>query len=558
MDTLPRRAVLAMPLEVAAVAVARTAGSESTAAPLEAEPQYLSMHKTPTGGPPPGVYWYEQNPSSIGQSGIDEILKGVGTRGSRTRRLAFAFTLSYLNNPLHTEQQCVRNLLRLAEANDLPVFIHLDGVNWWNARPDLWNWWNKAGTGYNRRNVANVEWFDWGSQHAVMIGWRDWGQQIRVPPHPNLAAPAFLAAQDACLRVLVPMVVDWYRRLPVARRYLLGGVVLGWEVSTYTNAYYYPNGNAYLQRWPDTTVHDPTGGVAASIPLGYAAATTLGRTHPGALTTQDMDGIIRFYLDHVASLAADLGLPRDKLWTHSIIYDPASSGLGALTPYAQPGWSFYNMRPQDARGPLTPLDGTPWAAVEFQPWGLSSGLFARFFAYRNCRLINVFNWESIRWSPSSVAAVRQTLSAQPPVVVQSATDLRAQPRAGGVVLRWTPGAGAVRTTLQVARAGTVDLAGTLGVPLVVQREVTGLREFRLDLAPGVYHWVLVSTGAAMVPPPPPGLPFALREQLARDTTEGERTATCLRALGVPCPQRWVVTGGERIATPVQSFAVPGS
>ncbi len=531
---LPRRTMLALPLGVAGVAAAIRAGGSRAAAPVETEPQYLSMHKTPSGGPPPGVYWYEQNPSSIGQSGIDEIVQGVGTRGSRTRRLAFAFTLSYLNNPLHLERECVRNLLRLAEANDLPVFIHLDGVNWWNARPDLWNWWDKARSGYDHSNAANVEWFDWGVQHAVMIGWRDWGQQIRVPPHPNLAAPAFLAAQDTCLRVLVPVVADWYRRLPLARRHLLGGVVLGWEVSTYTNAYYYPNGNAYLRRWPNSTAHDPTAGVAASMPLGYAAATALGRAHAGALTTHDMDGIIRFYLDHVTSLAANLGIPRDKLWTHSIIYDPASSGLGALTPYAQPGWSFYNMSAQAANVPLAQLDLTPWAAVEFQPWGLSRHLFDSFFTYGNCRLVNVFNWESIRWNPSAVAAVRQTLSGSPPAVAQPATDLQARVRAGGVVLRWVPGAGAVGMALQIAGGGdAVNLTGALDGPLVLRRDVTGLRELSVDLPPGTYRWVLIAAGAADGPPAPAGLPLVVREQ-------------------------WALTlGGDRIATPAQRFVVPG-
>ena len=146
----------------------------------------------------------------------------------------------------------------------------------------------------------------------------------------------------------------------------------------------------------------------------------------------------------------------------------------------------------------------------------------------------VFNWESIRWNPSAVAAVRQTLNGSPPAVAQPATDLQARVRAGGVVLRWTPGAGAVGTALQIAGGGdAVNLTGALDSPLVLRRDVTGLRELSVDLPPGTYRWVLITTGATDGPPAPAGLPLVVREP-------------------------WVLTsGGDRIATPAQRFVVPG-
>lgn len=72
--------------------------------------------------------------------------------------------------------------------------IELDGINYWQARPDLWNWWDKSKPGYNPENKKNVEWTDWTPDSAVKIGWRNWGSQHRVLPMPNLMSPAYLKA----------------------------------------------------------------------------------------------------------------------------------------------------------------------------------------------------------------------------------------------------------------------------------------------------------------------------------------------------------------------------
>ena len=35
----------------------------------------------------------------------------------------------------------------------------LDGENWWDQTPELWNWWNASLPGYDPGNVNNVEWY---------------------------------------------------------------------------------------------------------------------------------------------------------------------------------------------------------------------------------------------------------------------------------------------------------------------------------------------------------------------------------------------------------------
>ena len=62
---------------------------------------------------------------------------------------------------------------------------------------------------------------------------------------PEYRQPKVLAAHLEGLRALVPIIVEWQRRLPASRRGLFGGVKLGSEAGIGYNAYYYPDGNHY-------------------------------------------------------------------------------------------------------------------------------------------------------------------------------------------------------------------------------------------------------------------------------------------------------------------------
>ncbi len=466
-------------------------------------PQYISVHKTDTGGAGPGPYWFQQDPSSVSQAGIEEILGGL-QRGGANRRLAFAYSLSYLNFPLAAEREVLHNLLSLASANDLPLLIHLDGVNWWSAQSALWNWWDPSAPGYARDNVNNVEWYGPSAAQAVKLGWRDWGSQIRVSPQPNLASPRFLEAQQSGLEALIPPIVRWYRNLGPARRHLLAGVVLGWETSTYVNAYFYPNGNSYLEQYPTDATHDPRTGIQGSVPLGYAALHSLGQLPQGRpIQAEDIDRVVARYLGQLSGWAAGMGLPRGKLLTHTLSGttigaqgQPASGGMGSLTTDAMPGWSFYNSSPHAVDPPLQEIDGTPWGAVEFQPWGLSASLFEEYLGYRNCRWVDIFNWESIKTSPASLAAINAAVKAAPATLLEPALLLEGRVHGPHVTLSWEPDPAAVRSRLEVTRQPGLNVAGELATPSVLDLDVTRQRRHNLDLGPGTYQWTVVGTDAS--------------------------------------------------------------
>ena len=339
-------------------------------------------------------------------------------------RLGLGAIFSYLNEP---RDQCKAHLLEflsLAEEFDTPIVVQFDGEQWWDGRPDLWNWWDPTRPGFNPQNRWNVEWEGWGPVHALKIAWRNWGTQMRVLPPPNLMSPQYRQACHEEMRVLIPLVVDWYGKLPEQKKSLLIGIKLGWESSIGVNAFYYPHGNALLDQ-PESQdprkelkgERVPDRGVTT---IGYAAVKTARLADSGAMREADLAEVVRRHLDDLCSLAAELGVPREKMFTHvggwkdeELLYD------AAVNRYSCPGWSFYRYASNTARDKgvqraLKKSDAPYWAAVE---WMLLKSKNAR--AWRNavrraladprCRYMCIYNWTGIKENRAAVDAVKVAL-----------------------------------------------------------------------------------------------------------------------------------------------------
>ena len=339
-------------------------------------------------------------------------------------RLGIGAIFSYLNEPRDQCKSRVLEFLALSEKYDIPVVVQLDGEQWWDARPDLWNWWDPRREGYDTTNRWNVEWTGWGPQYAMKMAWRNWGSQIRVLPPPNLMSPRYRQACHDEMRVLVPLILDWWNKLPEEKKSLLIGIKLGWESSIGVNAFYYPNGNSLLERPESEDPREelkgdqvPGRGVVAS---GYAAVTTVGLAEKGQLEEKDLAEIVRRHLNDLCSLAADLGVPRDKLFTHvggwkeeELLYD------AALNKYSCPGWSFYRHAVNAAEDigvqrVLKKSDAPFWGAVEWMLMGSDDerawvDALTRAFEIPKCRYLCIYNWSGIRDNRGAVAAVKAIL-----------------------------------------------------------------------------------------------------------------------------------------------------
>ena len=347
-------------------------------------------------------------------------------KSSADVRLGIGAIFSYLNESRDSCKSRVLKFLSLAQQYDIPVIVQLDGEQWWDARPDLWNWWDPGRDGYNPRNRWNVEWTGWGPEHAMKIAWRSWGSQIRVLPPPNLMSPPYRRACHDEMRVLVPLVLHWWKQLPDDKKSLLIGIKIGWESSIGVNAFYYPNGNDLLNRPESEDLRKelkgdevPGRGVVAS---GYAAVTTAGLVRSGALQEKDLAEIVRRHLDDLCSLAAELGVPREKMFTHvggwkeeELLYD------AALNRYSCPGWSFYRHAsdPAEDKGVqrvLKKSDAPYWGAVEWMLMGTDDrqawhDAITRTLSIPKCRYMCIYNWSGIRGNRGAVDAVKSILEA---------------------------------------------------------------------------------------------------------------------------------------------------
>ncbi len=309
---------------------------------------------------------------------------------------------------------------RSSEMN-VPIVVQLDGENWWGGRPDLWNWWDTNRPGYSDHNRTNVEWTSWSQADAIKIAWRNWGSQIRVLPPPNLMSRAYRGAVHEEMRVLIPLVLNWWKKLPANRKHLLVGIKLGWESSIGVNAWHYPHGNEMLDH-PASS--DPTGGLAASeLPargvaqIGYAGVKTAGIRTDGKIQEADLAEVVRRHLFDLCRLAGELGVPRDRLFTHIAGWKSGEmlyhSGTNA---FSCPGWSFYQHAADPSKdvgvqAALKRSDAPYWAAVEWlyqgprklDPW---RDAMANTLAQPNCRYLCIYNWEAVRADKEIMSAVQ--------------------------------------------------------------------------------------------------------------------------------------------------------
>jgi len=320
----------------------------------------------------------------------------------------------------------LRRVLRLAKETDTPVLIQIDGENWWDARPDLWNWWDPALPRFDPANRENVEWFGWSPDQALKIAWRNWGRQLRVRPPPNLMSQRYRKACHERMALLIPLVRGWWQALPAKDRELFVGLKVGWESSIGVNAWYYPDGNDLLDR---PASDDPTSGLKADEPpargvaqIGYAAVKTAGIRDSGKLTEADLAEVVRRHLDDLCREAARLGVPREKLFTHvagwkegELLYQTA------VNPFSCPGWSFYKHaadphKDVGVQAALKRSDAPWWAATEWLYQGRREinawrQALQNTLADRRCRYVCIYNWESVRDSEPVLEAIRQTVAA---------------------------------------------------------------------------------------------------------------------------------------------------
>ncbi len=296
----------------------------------------------------------------------------------------------------------IRRHIADAEQYDCPVLFNFDPITFWDTATDIWNWFDPAKPNYNQENRENVEWYDWGSEHAVKIGWLNWGMQCRLAPMANLFGPKYQAAVAQRFKRYLTIIDDWYKGLPDEKKYLLVGVKVVGELALGVNNWYYPNGNDLYDKDikddPQTGINmylKPSRGVQT---IGYAALTYSGIRTSGTVTGEDIAKVEAKFTDWLCSLTDGYSFTREKIFTHAGGCDNDLDA--ALNPKSCPSWSFYLSDAADASnfsyamGLLQKSDAPYWAVSEWAigedsapaNWasGISSGL-----RIDRCRYVNV-------------------------------------------------------------------------------------------------------------------------------------------------------------------------
>jgi len=363
--------------------------------------------------------------SEIRQETLQKIagLRSASVKGFP--RLGVGAIFSYFRHTRDENIQQLQTLLELCRQQDLAVIIQLDGEQWWQRRPDLWNWWDESKPGFDPANAANVEWSGWGPEHALKVAWRNWGQQLRVAPPPNLMSPRYRDACHAEMQPLLEEVARWRAGLPPDKHWLLVGVKVGWESAIGMGSHYYPDGNSLLGK---NQADDPVQKAKPQVlpgrgyqPIGYAAVTTAGLATSDELKEADLAEIVRRHLADLSAVARAAGLPREQIFTHcggwaegELLY------RSALNDDSCPGWSFYR-HGRDPRGDNTAMQAVAassapyWAVVEWLPIGAKTAedwgdAINNTLTTDRCRYLCVYNWREIKDNPNAIEGIRRVLT----------------------------------------------------------------------------------------------------------------------------------------------------
>lgn len=371
---------------------------------IDADPQYLVINFA-------NFYFHDWSaPEKEWQSKIKPQIKTELRRwknnltvGNDTRRLAWSALLEYMNFPKDTPSSQskyaiqARRIMEIAEEEDLPVFMPLNGVQWWDEQPELWNYWDKDGNqtpdcknddysscgfkklrdpsyrkrfiaGYKPDNKYNVDWKDW--ENPMGFSTRNWGGgDVLVAPSPNIIGKDFSRINKARFSVILQEISKQIERWQSQKKsYLFAGIAIGTEVTL----------NGAIEQ-----------GDANFKPFGYRAIQDMFCPKDNAICGLDKGWstdelhemrvkILNNYFTDMARLAAAQGLPKQRIYSH--VWSEAEEGeskytdaIGAsITLFSRPGMSLYGKAENPMgfdllKNTIVSNGYISWAAPEFSP-----------------------------------------------------------------------------------------------------------------------------------------------------------------------------------------------
>ena len=264
-------------------------------------------------------------------------------------------------------QAIVRRFFEVAREKDLSISIKITGYVWWDysktdcvACDHIWD------SATHPDWAEHVEWWGWSSNYvwakniAPETLWRNWGTPFQIHiPHPNFDSLKFRQLAQSKVLVVGAEIVKEYQKLINERRpYLFTAFIPESEVSYGLNfATADPivsqfGVNVYRQR------HCPTDVLQCLPPKPVDKTREQWITEMSDTYYRPSDFWLTLiqaaqdYLTFIAKTAYDIGIPKDKIISHSILSYKLQSGNqvnqdvsffdAALNDYSIPGYSFYH------------------------------------------------------------------------------------------------------------------------------------------------------------------------------------------------------------------------
>ena len=420
----------------------------SAAFTISSDPQYVVMNFSTINEfnwAAPETEWQQKiKPQVLEQ--LHELTQALPP-GTSQRQLAWSTLQEYMNTPLDTPSESsvyavkMKRILEVAEEVNLPVFLPLNGFQWWDELPELYNWWDPDGThtpavffdrqktadfkqrfisGYNPNNQWNVEWQSF--TQPMNLNWRNWGGGgFRLAPPPNLVedyrAPISYREVQAerykvLLQVLAQKLAEWEK---TGKSYLFAGLTIGTEVSL----------NASVTAKDEFQPYGYRGVADELCPLNEA---TCGAQLK--LTTAQMENtrseVVSEYLNDLARTAVNLGIPKQRIYTHvwseALDNDPRHSdyATAAWNLYSRPGISLYGFADKpfalpDWQKMIAEHGFGTWGAVEYSvpKDNVASGVKALQAVLDSpidlAKVVTLYNWSEHKDTPA-IGALQQILS----------------------------------------------------------------------------------------------------------------------------------------------------
>ncbi len=423
---------------------------------------------------------------------VNEIKDKLGT-GTDNRKLAWSTLLEYTDfaydqpNSKSAYALQARRIMQVAQEADLPVFMPLNGFQWWNELPELWNYWDYDGNqtlgcendrydeieayigdkpiyrckfeelrnpkfrekfiaAYDPDNKWNVEWQNWTT--PMKLNWRNWGgggMQLAPPPNlvdHNRAKVSFVQMQTQRYEVIIDEIVKqlqiWQKK---EKQYLFAGLTIGTEVSLNASIFpedeFIPYGYRSIQDMFCSTDQPECG---AEKKWSYSQL------------QQMRQNVVHEYLEDLAIRAYLKGIPQQRIYTH--VWSEASPGeerycnyfSAAFNEFSRPTLSLYGhaQNPWEFSLLFNELNNKhkpAWGAAEFstdkdtESWqkAMKNTLNTPPIS---AQLIDIYNWREHKDTPALAVIQHELKKDQPNPFVSTVTSNQPLVQINPSELKW--------------------------------------------------------------------------------------------------------------------------